>query len=230
MFDKLLEPGSREYPPLDSYEEEEALIAELQASLAGSPNAKLPDDLKQQLQSDIDSFEPAVASQSSRVDWFRSPLPAWGVAAACFVFALVSLVTRPDSTSSDRIVEPSLQAGGEWVRVDLAPGRSDFEDASGYVEWNTTTQEGVLVLSNFPANDPTDFQYQLWVIDPLRDADFPIDAGVFNVTQGAEGDELRIEFEPRLPVLLPQAFAITTEKPGGVVKSRNASPAMVGFY
>ena len=50
----------------------------------------------------------------------------------------------------------------------------------------------------------------------VRDAN-PIDGGVFDVPAGVGEHVVRIE--AKLQVLRPQAFAITLEKPGGVVVS-----------
>ena len=66
-----------------------------------------------------------------------------------------------------------------------------------------------------PPNDPSQEQYQLWIIDPERDAE-PIDGGVFDV---ASSGEVVVPIQAKLKVLKPAAFAITIEKPGGVVVS-----------
>jgi anti-sigma-K factor RskA len=66
-----------------------------------------------------------------------------------------------------------------------------------------------------PVNDASVEQYQLWIIDPARD-DEPIDGGVFNVSNSGE---VIVPIDAKLQVVRPQAFAITIEKPGGVVVS-----------
>jgi anti-sigma-K factor RskA len=55
----------------------------------------------------------------------------------------------------------------------------------------------------------------LWIFDPERD-EKPIDGGVFDVDK--EGEVL-IPIHAKLPVGKPTLFAITVEKPGGVVVS-----------
>jgi anti-sigma-K factor RskA len=72
-----------------------------------------------------------------------------------------------------------------------------------------------------PVNDPGEAQYQLWIIDPERDT-HPVDGGVFNVSSSGE---VIIPVQARLPVDRPTTFAITLEKPGGVVVS--AGPLLV---
>jgi anti-sigma-K factor RskA len=52
-------------------------------------------------------------------------------------------------------------------------------------------------------------------VDASRDV-HPVDGGVFDVTSTGE---LIIPIHNRLPVSQPTAFAVTLEKPGGVVVS-----------
>ena len=66
-----------------------------------------------------------------------------------------------------------------------------------------------------PVNDPNRQQYQLWIVDPDRDAQ-PVDGGVFDVN---EDGEVIVPINAKLPIDDPTTFAITVEKPGGVVVS-----------
>ena len=73
-----------------------------------------------------------------------------------------------------------------------------------------------------PANAPATAQYQLWIVDPTRDA-FPVDGGVFNVADYvAQDGKAYVPIDAKLRVDQPAAFASTLEQPGGVVKSNNA--------
>ena len=72
--------------------------------------------------------------------------------------------------------------------------------------------------SGIPANDPTQAQYQLWIVDPARDPDAPVDGGVFDIP--ADGSPVVIPIAAKLALNNPQAFVITLEQPGGVVKSK----------
>ena len=72
-------------------------------------------------------------------------------------------------------------------------------------------------LVNLPVNDPTQNQYQLWIVDPERD-DLPVDGGVFDIQSGALTSIIPIR--NTLPINKPVAFVITLEQPGGVVKSK----------
>ena len=66
-------------------------------------------------------------------------------------------------------------------------------------------------------NDPAMRQYQLWIFDGGRDKRYPVDGGVFDIP--ANATEVVLPIRAALPVLSPKAFAVTIEKPGGVVVS-----------
>lgn len=98
---------------------------------------------------------------------------------------------------------------------------------SGDVVWSNQRQEGYMRLAGMPANDPSTSQYQLWIVDPERDAE-PVDGGVFDVADVA-GGEVIIPIEAKLGVLAPAAFAITEEQPGGVVVSEGPLILVAGI-
>jgi len=85
----------------------------------------------------------------------------------------------------------------------------------GEVVWSSISQEGYMTIRNLPVNDATKEQYQLWIFDPSRD-EKPIDGGVFDITSLAENI---VPIRAKLTVGKPTLFAITVEKPGGVVVS-----------
>lgn len=95
-------------------------------------------------------------------------------------------------------------------------GVEGFEDVSGEVVWNTAEQAGVLRLQGLPANEPEREQYQLWIVDPGRDTE-PVDGGVFNIPGATQ--ETIVTVSAKLPIVAPEAFVITRERPGGVVVS-----------
>ena len=88
--------------------------------------------------------------------------------------------------------------------------------AAGEVIWDAAHQRGVLRIRGLVPNDPRLAQYQLWIIDADRDARYPVDGGVFDVDSNGE---VLIPVTARLAVGRPTLFAITLEKPGGVVVS-----------
>lgn len=111
----------------------------------------------------------------------------------------------------------ALLAEADTVTLPWAPSAwSEFEAVQGDVSWNDGRQEGYLRLVDMPPNDPSEAQYQLWIVDPERDSE-PVDGGVFDVPAGT--GELIVPVRATLPVDRPVAFAITRERPGGVVVS-----------
>lgn len=142
----------------------------------------------------------------------------WAIAAVLtlvVVFALQpeSLPEPLDPASArDVLVADADTLFVEWSPSDIPA----YNRVSGDVVWNDEIQQGYLRLSGMPANDPALAQYQLWIVDPDRDANL-VDGGVFNVPVGS--DEVIIPIDAKLAVSSPAAFAITREQPGGVVVS-----------
>ena len=64
-------------------------------------------------------------------------------------------------------------------------------------------------------NDKTKLEYQLWIFDKAQE--YPVDGGVFDVAGSAE---VIIPIHSKLHVETPTLFAVTVEKPGGVVVSK----------
>ncbi len=145
----------------------------------------------------------------------------WGVAAALVI--VIGLSRFSAMRNSGVVPIPLAQQRDELLkqegtlRVAWADGLHPFATpVSGDVLWNQADQSGFLSFEGLPVNDPEQQQYQLWIIDPQRD-DQPIDGGVFDITQ-AEGRVI-VPITPKLQVIAPSAFAVTVEKPGGVVVS-----------
>jgi hypothetical protein len=101
------------------------------------------------------------------------------------------------------------------------PTAAGYQGVTGDVVWSPSRQQGYLRLANMPVNDPSRTQYQLWIVDPERDA-HPVDGGVFNISTNGE---VIIPIQAKLLIRSPKAFAITAEQPGGVVVS--AGPLLV---
>ena len=72
-------------------------------------------------------------------------------------------------------------------------------------------------FTGLAVNDPTQYQYQLWIFDKARDEKFPVDGGVFDVSSTGE---VTVVISPKLHVTDATLFAVTIEKPGGVVVSK----------
>lgn len=179
--------------------------------------------------SKVVSFPAAVGASGTRDNvWF--PRRAWGwqlAAAAAVVFGLWNGFRTPPAVEppSATVLRESVAAAPDGIRAPFVPGLALYASLEGDVVWSTAKQDGFLRLKGLPANDPQRTQYQLWIVDPERDAEFPVDGGVFDIPTGAE--EALIRFQPRLPIGRPVAFVITQEIPGGVVKSRNPKPVAI---
>ncbi len=97
--------------------------------------------------------------------------------------------------------------------------------ASGDVVWNGDRQEGYMRFVGLQANAPETYSYQLWIFDEARDERFPVDGGVFDVPAGAA--EVIVPIAPTLDVSRPVLFAVTVERPGGVMVSSRERIALV---
>ena len=110
--------------------------------------------------------------------------------------------------SADDLVRVAWTRPGE---TSPSPSASDLGD----VVWSPKFQKGYMRIQGLNRNDPTVEQYQLWILDPSRDSK-PVDGGVFNIDQDGE---VILPIHAKLNVGEPTLFAITVEKPGGVVVS-----------
>ena len=120
--------------------------------------------------------------------------------------------TRSALAARDAVIQDSKSL----LMLDWSTGKTPFDrPVTGDVVWDNQSQRGYMRFENMPVNDPTIEQYQLWIIDPKRD-DEPIDGGVFDIPSSGE---VVVEIDAKLQVIDPAAFAITIEKPGGVVVS-----------
>ena len=102
----------------------------------------------------------------------------------------------------------------EWASTKDPAGKA----ASGEVVWNKEQQRGTMTFRGLGRNDATHSQYQLWIFDKGRDDKYPVDGGVFDID--AETGDVTVPIKAVLPVNNPTLFAVTIEKPGGVVVSK----------
>ncbi len=114
-----------------------------------------------------------------------------------------------------RIVAESSDADG--IELTFSPTDDPAAaGATGTLIWDPKLQRGVMRFQGLPANDPSRFQYQLWIFDRERDERYPVDGGTFDVTASGV---VQIPIRTQLQVREPTLFAVTVEDPGGVVVS-----------
>lgn len=150
------------------------------------------------------------------------PTLSYGWAAAAMLalaFMLNVWIDREPASMSDAERRDQLLASDvETQQLPWAVSEfQEFAEVVGDVVWSDERQEGYLLLSNMPANNPAESQYQLWIVDPDRDSN-PVDGGVFDVAEN--GASVVVPIAATLSVDEPVAFAITREQPGGAVVSK----------
>jgi hypothetical protein len=167
----------------------------------------------------------------------RSGVYGWFAAAACLVLAVIAwnrpppaapaVVTAPPPMAV--IPPPPAPLSAAEQRAELLAKSGSLKivlgatkdpaaaGVTGDVVWDPVTQRGFAHFVGLAPNDPALHQYQLWIFDGGRDKRYPVDGGVFDISPAAT--EVVIPIHAALPVLAAKAFAVTVEKPGGVVVS-----------
>lgn len=147
-------------------------------------------------------------------------ITGWVAAAACLLLLLGALVVKRP--------QPAPVASVERTKLLTKPGTTKLDwsattdpastRASGDVVWNAAEQRGFMRFKGLAKNDKNAFQYQLWIFDKDRDDKYPVDGGVFDVD--SETGDVVVPIIAKLKVNEPVLFAVTVEKPGGVVVSK----------
>jgi hypothetical protein len=183
------------------------IAAELELALAGKLSTPMPESVAAGVRRRFPQKRKIVLG----------PWLGWAVA-ACLMALLVFRGSTPETAPSaaDRL-NAMLQESGDLLRSDFSPAGDAYATAAGQVVWSDSRQEGYLTLSGLPSNDPSQKQYQLWIVDPARD-EFPVDGGVFDIPSGT--GPVVVPIDAKLAVKKPAAFVITLEQPGGVVRSK----------
>ena len=157
----------------------------------------------------------------------------WALAAACAVLALNlwltrvpnSEVTRNPPVENTPKPEPNLTEQRNQLIASasdkIQTTWTDFnpkqpKNVTGDVVWSNSLQKGYVKLHGLPVNDKAKETYQLWIFDAEQNPKTPVDGGVFDVDQNGD---LIIPINAKIKVRKPTMFAVTAEKPGGVVVS-----------
>lgn len=198
------------------------LAAAIDAEALQTSAATMPDHLAKRLHAWADQSAAPPAAKIIRPQvsawrtFARNPLSGWLAAAAMLIFSLWLSREKPPLPPAQ--AEVRLRAEARDLIERKFEGTGDFKQAAGNVIWSDQLQQGYMTLKGIPVNNPAQAQYQLWIVDPARDADSPVDGGVFDIP--ADGSPVVVPIAAKLALKQPQAFVITLEQPGGVVKSK----------
>lgn len=153
--------------------------------------------------------------------WTRQlPLPESVRPAPLFAnrFRLPTAPVLPPPTAGERRDKLAAEAKDLTRIVWGATNDPASKGATGEVVWSQSKQEGYMSFRALEVNDPKTTQYQLWIFDGSRDDRYPVDGGVFDIPAGS--DEIIVPITAKVLVKDPTLFAVTVEKPGGVVVSK----------
>lgn len=180
---------------------------------------------KEEFQKTFD-FEP---KRSAIFEWL-----GWSFAAIFLVVLGVNLwsnrsseITKTENPPKTQTPTPELTANQKREQILASankilanwtsPKPDENAPLSGDIVWDNANQEGYMRFRGLPVNDVTKETYQLWIFDENQDEKTPVDGGVFDVS---ENGEVIIRIDAKLKVKNPKMFAVTVEKPGGVVVSK----------
>ena len=157
----------------------------------------------------------------------------WALAAAaCVALAFNLYYTRapqvavgpasPTPTPEEKLTPSQMRQRLIETAPDLARGTWGAGNVkevtpAGDIVWSDSRQAGYMRLSGLPVNDPNKETYQLWIFDETQDDKTPIDGGTFTVDSSGE---VIIPINAKLNPRNTKMYAITVEKPGGVVVSK----------
>lgn len=203
----------------------EYTAAELTAALHARETAPLPAALAARIVSAGQASMQPVRTESAprrTTPWLA--WSGWLAAAAVLVVAIgggrrgPQPATVPAITSITAVRDSLLGGPTTVVRVPwTATADTTARGATGDVVWSQADQRGVMRFTGLAPNDPTTWQYQLWVFDATRDERYPVDGGVFDIPPGRTTVDVPIAV--RVPVGRATMFAVTIERAGGVVVS-----------
>ena len=214
----------------------EAKLARAAEEYFGTAKSEIHESIHDQPTQAFKWKEPKASK--SFFDWF-----GWAAAAAaCIALAITffynqnrinELQAKVEQLTPKSVPEETLAqkrdrlkaAGAEIARAEWTAGNVKELNVTGEVVWSDAKQEGYMTFRGLPVNDPNLQAYQLWMFEDAKLEEFPKDGGVFNVT--SEG-EVIIPIDAKLRTTSPKAFAITIEKPGGVVRSDRSKIAALG--
>lgn len=207
----------------------------------------MPADLRSIITANYEKFADASEVAEAAAPWPPAERPAvvedrrtpwfgwlgWAAAvAACVALAVNIWYTRtqptqlagnqspinvPKTLSMSEQRAEMMKTATDMIKAAWAVGDvKGLSQVVGDVVWSDQKQTGYMKLKGLPVNDKTKQTYQLWIFDKTQDPKTPIDGGTFDVSSDGE---VVIPINAKLKAEGPAMFAITIEKPGGVVVS-----------
>lgn len=157
----------------------------------------------------------------------------WAVAAAaCLALALNLYTTRqqgpimqsgptaqptPEKLTPEQERQRLIDTAPDLARGNWGAGNVKELTPAGDIVWSDSLHAGYMRLRGLPVNDPSKETYQLWIFDETQDDKTPIDGGTFSVNSDGE---VIVPIDAKLYPRNTKMYAITVEKPGGVVVSK----------
>jgi anti-sigma-K factor RskA len=170
-------------------------------------------------------IEKARAAKAGKRSRFATVAP-WIAAAACLALAIGTFLWSRDHGAPRVATAPTPAAAREQLLASASDVQTiswtttsdpTVKGASGDVVWSQKAQRGYMRFVGMTPNDVKAFQYQLWIFDKNRDDKYPIDGGVFDVSSTGE---VIVPIDAKISVDDATLFAVTVERPGGVVVSK----------
>ena len=230
------------YPECDD-ESMELAAAAMDLAMTPPSTESMPDELLARIEADAKTYfdvleeagEPdnvvSMPSASKPEAAQSTPAPstpffAWAAAAVFLVTAIITwnkqpvvikeaIPPDPVPTLAERVTDLRGQSGLQTLAM-AATEDASATGASGELIWSADKQEGYMLITGLEANDPAVSQYQLWIFDEGKDDRYPIDGGVFDITGSGQ---VIVPIDAKIAANNPVLYAITVEKPGGVVVS-----------
>lgn len=224
------------------------LTAAAISTIGISKDDRLPDHLKAGILAQADEFFGDEAKKAEVPSSTASVAPTasiwswlgWAAAAAASLLLIgniwigrnaeqSSVAADPSTPTSERpslaqLRESLVSSGAALVKAEWSSGNIKDLGVTGDVVWSDEKQEGYMRFRGLPKNDPNKEQYQLWIFEDEKLEPHPKDGGVFDVNSDGE---VIVPIDAKLAAKNAKAFAITVEKPGGVVVSkREKIPAL----
>jgi len=221
-----------EFPEWVEDESLEMTVASIQ--LVGLEGERMPTHLMKSIEDEFSRLYPTrseertavVTSKNNFSRLFDTKWLGWSLAGALGVLLLLNMFSdsinvetgtgNPILLTAQQELDDLISSSKDLERASwIAPDPKNKLEFEGEVVWSESKQKGFMKFKGLPVNDPSKETYQLWIFDANREEARPVDGGVFDVAK----DEVVIPIDAKLKVKDVYMFAVTVEKPGGVVVS-----------